>query len=147
MEKEKKTTQYRIRTSDRAYGCMLRANKSEFRFQSAAACPYDTETVLYAVCRYIRHCPELRDPLTGEVVSERRVYYPRVDVTVRSTVGAGDAMIAGLVAGFSRDLPLEEIFRLGVACATASVMSEGTGLIEEKTVQAILPRVNIKAIC
>lgn len=78
MEKEKKTTQYRIRTSDRAYGCMLRASKSEFRFQSAAACPYDTETVLYAVCRYIRHCPELRDPLIRRAVSlglstERRV--------------------------------------------------------------------------
>ena len=76
---------------------------------------------------------------------ETSLLAPRVDVAVRSTVGAGDAMIAGLTAGFSRGLPLNETFRLGVACATASVMSEGTGLIDRETCDALLNRVVIEA--
>ncbi|MBR3504870.1 MAG: 1-phosphofructokinase [Clostridia bacterium] len=77
------------------------------------------------------------------VSAEEALFAPRVDVTARSTVGAGDAMIAGLTAGLRRGLPLMETFRLGVACATASVMSEGTGLIDRADVDALLPRVQI----
>jgi len=40
------------------------------------------ETVIYNGANYALESPELRDPLTGELVSERQVYYPRVDVTV-----------------------------------------------------------------
>ncbi len=40
------------------------------------------ESVVYNGANYARETPELRDPLTGELVSERRIYYPRVDVTV-----------------------------------------------------------------
>ena len=84
----------------------------------------------------------------GAFITDGRVSLraPRVDVAVRSTVGAGDAMIAGLVSGLSRGLTLEETFRLGVACATASVMSEGTGLIENTAVQALLPLVKIEIL-
>ena len=77
------------------------------------------------------------------VSRDKALFAPRVDVAARSTVGAGDAMIAGLAAGLHRGLPLEETFRLAVACATASVMSEGTGLIDRPTVQSLLPRVKI----
>ena len=55
-------------------------------------------------------------------------------------------MIAGLTAGFSRGLPLEETFRLGVACATASVMSEGTGLIDRPACEALLSRVAVESL-
>ncbi|MBO4299670.1 MAG: 1-phosphofructokinase [Clostridia bacterium] len=84
----------------------------------------------------------------GAFITDGRVSLraPRVDVAVRSTVGAGDAMIAGLVSGLSRGLTLEQTFRLGVACATASVMSEGTGLIENTAVQALLPLVKIEIL-
>ncbi len=44
---------------------------------------------------------------------------PGLRVEVRSTVAAGDSMIAGLAAGFRRGFSLEEAFRLGVAAATA----------------------------
>ena len=46
------------------------------------------ESVVYNSANYARSTPELRDPLTNEVVQERRTYFPRVDVTVT----AGDAM-------------------------------------------------------
>ena len=74
------------------------------------------------------------------------LFAPRVAVTPRSTVGAGDAMLAGLAAGLRRGLPLCEAFRLSVACAAASVTSEGTGLICRETVEALLPQVRIDPI-
>ena len=43
-------------------------------------------SVRYNGANYARVAGELRDPLTGEVLRERRTYYPRVDVTV--SVGA-----------------------------------------------------------
>lgn len=45
------------------------------------------EAVVYNSGRYAIEIPELADPGTGKVVEERRVYYPRVDVTV--TAGNG----------------------------------------------------------
>lgn len=74
------------------------------------------------------------------------LYAPRLNVGVRSTVGAGDAMIAGLTAGCLAELPLEEIFVKGVACATASVMTEGTQLIEKAAYKSLIPEVEFKLI-
>ncbi|MBQ2955052.1 MAG: 1-phosphofructokinase [Clostridia bacterium] len=74
------------------------------------------------------------------------IYAPRLNVEVRSTVGAGDAMIAGLTAGCLAELPLEEIFVKGVACATASVMTEGTQLIEKAAYKSLIPEVEFKLI-
>jgi 1-phosphofructokinase len=43
---------------------------------------------------------------------------------VRSTVGAGDAMVAGIVAGRLRALALEETARLASAFALAAITSQ-----------------------
>lgn len=44
---------------------------------------------------------------------EQTLYAPRVPVEVKSTVGAGDSMVAGLIAGLMAELPLQEVFRKG----------------------------------
>ena len=49
-------------------------------------------------------------------------------VAALSTVGAGDAMVAGLVAGLAADAPLDEIARLGVAFAAAKLGGVGPNL-------------------
>lgn len=58
---------YLIKTTNGDLRCKLTADDS-FRFSCGAPCRYETETVVYAVCRYIRHSPELRDPLIREAV-------------------------------------------------------------------------------
>lgn len=73
-------------------------------------------------------------------------YAPRLAVEVKSTVGAGDAMIAGYTAGFLAELPLDEVFRKGVACATASVMTEGTLLIDKAVYRSLLDKIEIQSI-
>lgn len=49
-------------------------------------------------------------------------------VTVRSTVGAGDALVAGIVLSLTRGLALPEAVRYGVSAAAACVMNPGTQL-------------------
>jgi 6-phosphofructokinase 2 len=41
--------------------------------------------------------------------------FPAIPVTAKSTVGAGDSMLAGIVLGLSRGLPLREAVRFGMA--------------------------------
>ena len=56
---------YAIRTSDNSLGCVLKA-PSGFHIESQIQCGYEKETMLYAVCRYINHSAELKDPLIRE---------------------------------------------------------------------------------
>jgi hypothetical protein len=48
----------------------------------------ESESIIYNSNRYAMQTPEIRDPLTGELVQDARIYYPRVDVTVT----CGDAL-------------------------------------------------------
>lgn len=47
-------------------------------------------------------------------------------VDVLSTVGAGDAMVAGICYGLDKQLPIKDIIALSVACSAAQVTVEGT---------------------
>ena len=58
-------------------------------------------------------------------------------VTVASSVGAGDSLVAGIVLGLSRGKPVREAVRLGLAAATASVMTPGTGLFRREDVERL----------
>ncbi len=54
------------------------------------------------------------------------LFAPPPEVPVRSTVGAGDAMVAGAVAALEAGQGLEAVLRAGVAAAGAAVSTEGT---------------------
>ena len=55
-------------------------------------------------------------------------YAQALDVTVNTTVGAGDSMVAGLVAGFSLDNDPQQALRFGIACGAGTIMYPGTEL-------------------
>ncbi len=73
-------------------------------------------------------------------------YAPVVPVKVRSTVGAGDSMVAGFLHGLSLGEDLAGVFRRGVAAGTAAVTTEGTQLMELEDYEAMLSRVAIEEI-
>ena len=76
------------------------------------------------------------------VVDHRGVKRVRApSVQVRSAVGAGDSMVAGLAVGLHRGLPIAEATALGVAAGTATVLSEGTGLCDPDDVERLLASV------
>ena len=64
-------------------------------------------------------------------------YVPAPSVKKRSTVGAGDSMVAGLVYGLSEGRSLREMARLGVACGTAATMNPGTELFRKADVDRL----------
>jgi 6-phosphofructokinase 2 len=49
-------------------------------------------------------------------------------VKIKSTVGAGDSMVAGMALSLSQNKTIEEAARYGVACGTAATMNAGTEL-------------------
>ena len=53
-------------------------------------------------------------------------------VNRKSTVGAGDSMVAGMVYSLSAGKSLEQSLYYGVACGTASTMNPGTELCKKK---------------
>jgi len=70
----------------------------------------------------------------------RRVRAPTVQV--RSAVGAGDSMVAGIAVGIQRGLDLIESVALGVAAGTAAVLTDGTDLCQQDDVGRLLPLVD-----
>lgn len=64
-------------------------------------------------------------------------HIPAPAVKKRSTVGAGDSMVAGLVHGLSTGLSLPETARLGVACGSAATMNPGTELFRKPDVDRL----------
>lgn len=67
-------------------------------------------------------------------------------VEVQSTVGAGDAMVAGIVAGKLAGLPLAECARLATAFSVAAIGRIGSGLPSLAAVEAARARVAIRPI-
>ena len=59
-------------------------------------------------------------------------------VAVTSTVGAGDSFVGALSLGFSRDWPLEQAVRFGVAAAAAAVTTEATELCSRTDTEKLL---------
>lgn len=65
-------------------------------------------------------------------------------VVVKTTVGAGDAMVAGLVAGKSQGFRLEECARLATAFSLSAISSVGANLPERSVLDRFLSQVVIK---
>ena len=80
-------------------------------------------------------------------VSEARTLYaPALRVEARSTVGAGDAMVAALTSGFAAGKGLEEAFRMGVANASAMCMTQGSEPPAREDFEALLQTVQTERI-
>ena len=64
-----------------------------------------------------------------------KVSAPKVEK--KSTVGAGDSMVAGFVLSLSQGKNFENALRYGVACGTAATMQPGTELCNKKNADAL----------
>lgn len=58
-------------------------------------------------------------------------------VEKKSTVGAGDSMVGGMVWALSQNKPLKEVLLWGVACGTAATMNEGTQLFKKEDAERL----------
>ncbi|WP_064196306.1 MULTISPECIES: 1-phosphofructokinase family hexose kinase [Emticicia] len=64
-------------------------------------------------------------------------HIPAPSVQKKSTVGAGDSMVGGMVWALSTGKSLHEMLRWGVACGSAATMNEGTQLFKQADAQRL----------
>lgn len=60
------------------------------------------------------------------VTADEAVRVPALAAKVRSAVGAGDSMVAGLVVGLLQERSLRDALALGIACGTAALLTAGS---------------------
>jgi len=65
-------------------------------------------------------------------------HIPAPSVQKKSTVGAGDSMVGGMVWALSEGKSVSEMLRWGVACGSAATMNEGTQLFKKEDVDKLL---------
>jgi 6-phosphofructokinase 2 len=64
-------------------------------------------------------------------------HIPAPTVERKSTVGAGDSMVAGMVWAICENKTMEEMAMMGVACGTGATMNEGTRLFRKDDVDRL----------
>ncbi len=95
----------------------------------------------------VKHAVVSMGEMGAMYVSTRETLFsPALRVTTKSTVGAGDAMIGGMLLGYQREGSMARAFRYGMAAGAASVMTAGTQLISPSDFERLLDQVRIQEV-
>lgn len=72
------------------------------------------------------------------LASKNGIFYQNTpSVKVKSTIGAGDSMVAGLVYAISEGMTSEDILKWGVICGVATTMTGGTNLATRENMDLV----------
>ena len=80
------------------------------------------------------------------ISADKTLFAPALRVDTKSTVGAGDAMIGGMLLGYEVEKDMAKAFRYGIAAGAASVMTEGTQLIVKSDFDNLLDQVKVQEV-
>ena len=64
-------------------------------------------------------------------------HIPSPDIEKKSTVGAGDSMVAGVIISLSKNKTLQEAVRYGVACGAAATLNRGSALCKKEDADSL----------
>ena len=78
-------------------------------------------------------------------MDDRYVHANVVINDVKSTVGSGDCLTAGITYAVANELPFEQIAAYGVACGAANCMNEDLGMLRLEDVTKLLGEVQLEA--
>jgi len=78
------------------------------------------------------------------VSADKRYFAASPEVEARTTVGAGDSMVAGITYMLQQNESLKQALNFGVACGTAATMNEGTQLFNVEDAQRLYKEINDK---
>ncbi len=71
------------------------------------------------------------------VTSDDVIHSPSPTVKKKSTVGAGDSMVAGIVCALTKNMSWKEVLQYGIATGTATTMNPGTALCKLPDVERL----------
>ncbi len=80
------------------------------------------------------------------VTREQSFHVKTPDVTVHSHLGAGDALIGGVLLGLQKKMPLRQAALLGVAASTSSVMRSAPRLCRRADIPGLRRRLRVEEI-
>ncbi|WP_148867658.1 1-phosphofructokinase [Thermosediminibacter litoriperuensis] len=80
------------------------------------------------------------------VTRDRAYSVPPLDVEVRSTAGAGDAMVAGFALALENGLDIRQAVKMASAAAACAVTREGTQPVDVKVFSSLIDKVRITEI-
>lgn len=84
-------------------------------------------------------------PLGAWLVSaDKRYFVEAPTVEKKSTVGAGDSMVAGITYSLQKGKTLREAIQFGVACGSAATMNDGTQLFNKEDAERLFALINEK---
>ena len=149
--------------------CILDTEGKELELAAKGACPFlikpnlkemeatlgielrTMRTIRDAALLFIRLGVEHAVVSMGEmgamyVSQDKTLFAPALRVEIKSTVGAGDAMIGGMLLGYEREKDMSRAFRYGIAAGAASVMTAGTQLIIREDFERLLDMVKIQEV-
>lgn len=149
--------------------CILDTEGKELELAAKGACPFlikpnlkemeatlgielrTMRTIRDAALLFIRLGVEHAVVSMGEmgamyVSADKTLFAPALRVDIKSTVGAGDAMIGGMLLGYEREKDMSRAFRYGIAAGAASVMTAGTQLIVREDFERLLDMVKIQEV-
>ena len=76
------------------------------------------------------------------VTADEKHFAAAPAVKKKSTVGAGDSMVAGITYMLQQQQPLQQVINFGVACGSAATMNEGTQLFKIEDVHKLYEQIN-----
>jgi 6-phosphofructokinase 2 len=79
------------------------------------------------------------------VTKEMHQHIPSPEIEQRSTVGAGDSMVSGMVWALQQNKSLKEMICWGIACGSAATMHTGTQLFKKADVEQLFGSIREKA--
>lgn len=78
-----------------------------------------------------------------QLLSGQNTYHSLAKIDkVISTIGSGDCLTAGVVAGLVQNMELQQVSNLGAACGAANCLREDLGMLYKKHVEELLSELN-----
>ncbi|MDP5105683.1 MAG: 1-phosphofructokinase family hexose kinase [Polaribacter sp.] len=68
-------------------------------------------------------------------------YVAAPEISVKSTIGAGDSMVAGLIYAIVKNETPKNMLRWGVACGVSATLSEGSDLAHKADIYEVLKQI------
>ena len=82
-------------------------------------------------------------PKGAWLVSREESYFVQAPPVVKkSTVGAGDSMVAGITYFLQKNKSLQEAIRFGVACGSAATMNDGSQLFDKEDAEKLFEMIS-----